>query len=307
MNETNTSAIRTENLMKKFRRVDALAGLNLEVPEGAIYAFVGPNGAGKTTTIKILMNILTPTSGHAEVLGTDSTKVAGSAFIPIGYVSENQKLPGWMRVDEFLAYMRPFYPSWDRDLESELVRNFELPLDRKLRALSRGMQMKAALASALAYRPRLIVMDEPFGGLDPLVRDQLIEGMLELAAQSTVFVSSHDLAEIESFASHVGYLDNGRLRFSEEMASLTARFREVELAFSSPVAPPARFPDSWMQVNASPTVIQFIESRFDAERTPSEIKAVFGDVPDVSITPMSLRSIFLAMAKTRQGSVSEGQ
>ena len=124
--------IRTEQLTKKFRRVDALNGLDLEVPEGSIYALVGPNGAGKTTAIKILMNIFRPTSGKAEVLGTPSKKVAGKLFCSIGYVSENQRLPDWMRVDAFLAYLRAFYPTWDRDLENDLVSRFDLPRDRKL-------------------------------------------------------------------------------------------------------------------------------------------------------------------------------
>src|SRR5262249_43672246 len=159
--------IRTEALTKNFRRLQALEGLNLDVPQGAIYALVGPNGAGKTTAIKVLMNIIPPTSGRAQVLDTDSRLLGGHAFAAIGYVSENQELPHWMRVGAFLSYLRPFYPSWDQDLERELVKQFDLPLDRKLRYLSRGMRMKAALASALAYRPRLIVLDEPFTGLDP--------------------------------------------------------------------------------------------------------------------------------------------
>jgi ABC-2 type transport system ATP-binding protein len=224
-----TSAIRTDALKKRFRRVDALTGLDLDVPEGAIYALVGPNGAGKTTAVKILMNIHRATSGRSEVLGTDSTRIAGRSFCSIGYVSENQQLPGWMRVDAFLAYLRPFYASWDRDLENDLLNKFELPRDRKLKELSRGMRMKAALASALAYHPCLIVLDEPLGGLDPLVRDEVIEGLLERASEATVFISSHDLAEIESFSSHVGYLEQGRLRFSEEMGLLGGCFREVEL------------------------------------------------------------------------------
>ena len=205
-----SSAIRTENLSKHFLQARALSNLNLEVPEGAIYALVGPNGAGKTTAIKVMMNILGPSAGRAEVLGMDSKKLAGRHFAHIGYVSENQQMPEWMRVDYFLRYLQDFYPTWDSELEAELVRNFDLPLDRKLRHLSRGMKMKAALAGSLAYRPRLIVMDEPFTGLDPLVRDQLIESLLERATEATVLISSHDLGEIESFASHVGYLDQGR-------------------------------------------------------------------------------------------------
>jgi len=295
-----SSPIRTESLTKRFRRVNAVNGLDLEVTEGSIYALVGPNGAGKTTAIKVLMNIYQPTSGQAEVLGTDSTRVAGKSFCAIGYVSENQKLPDWMRVNAFLAYLRPFYPTWDVELETDLVRRFDLPPERKLKQLSRGMRMKAALASALAYRPKLIILDEPLGGLDPLVRDELIEVLLERAAEATVFISSHDLAEIESFASHVGYLENGRLRFSEEMASLAARFREVEVTFEGP--PPARTkkPESWMHVNSAGPVVRFIETRFDEQRTNSEIRETFGNVRDTTFTPMTLRSIFLAMARSQR-------
>jgi ABC-2 type transport system ATP-binding protein len=295
---TMSTVIRTENLVKKFRRVEALNGLNLEVPPGAIYALVGPNGAGKTTAIKILMNIFGATSGHAEVLGMDTKQIAGKALTSIGYVSENQQLPDWMRVDAFFAYLRPFYPSWDRDLENQLVRQLALPLDRKLSELSRGMRMKAALASSLAYRPRLIVLDEPFSGLDPLVRDELIEGMLERAEEATIFISSHDLAEIENLASHVGYLEQGRLRFSEEMPALVERFREVEITFDAAPALPVKLPASWMRVSSSAAVVQFIESRFDPERTNAEIRNVIGEPRCVTFTPMSLRSIFLAMARS---------
>jgi len=296
------SAIRTHNLVKKFHRVTAVDGLNLDVPEGAIYALVGPNGAGKTTAIKVVMNIFPPTSGRAEVLGTDSTHIAGRAFTAIGYVSENQELPGWMRIDEFLAYLRPFYPTWDRALEDGLVKQYELPLTRKLGKLSRGVRMKAALVSALVYHPKLIVLDEPFGGLDPLVRDELIEGMLERASEATIFVSSHDLAEIENVASHVGYLEEGRLRFSEDMAALIERFREVELTFDTAPAVQEKWPESWMQVDASGAVLRFIESRFDEERTRGEIGQLVGNVRDITFTPMSLRCIFLAMAKAGRGS-----
>jgi ABC-2 type transport system ATP-binding protein len=302
-----SSAIRTEQLEKKFWRVQALNGLNLEIPEGAIYALVGPNGAGKTTAIKILMNIFEPTGGRAEVLGIDSRRIRGRVLSSIGYVSENQQLPGWMRVDAFFAYLRPFYSSWDAGVEAELVRQFDLPLNRKLSQLSRGMRMKAALASSLAYHPKLIVMDEPFGGLDPLVRDELIEGLLERASEATVLLSSHDLAEIETFASHIGYLEHRRLQFSEATQELADRFREVELAFDATPTLPQAWPRTWMQVRTSATVLRFIESRFDQERTDAEIRNLFGTVRDATFTPMSLRSIFLAMAKAGRGAAQQGQ
>ena len=292
-----SSAIRTENLSKKFFSVRAVRQLNLEVPQGAIYALVGPNGAGKTTAIKVLMNILQPTRGTAEVLGIDSSRLRADSFQQIGYVSENQQQPEWMRVDQFFDYLRPFYPTWDRQLESSLIRQMQLPLDRKLRHLSRGMKMKAALASSLAYRPKLIVLDEPFSGLDPLVRDELVESLLERASEATILISSHDLAEIESFSSHVGYMEEGQLKFSEEMSSLTSRFRDVQVTLNAPAVLPTNIPATWLQPASSSTTFQFIDSQFDQERTRAAIHSAFSNVRDMTFTPMSLRAIFVAMAK----------
>lgn len=289
--------IQTDALTKHFRKVHALDQLTLEVPEGAVYALVGPNGAGKTTCIKVLMNLIPATSGRAEVLGTDTNQIRGQSYAQIGYVSENQDIPEWMRVGFLLEYLREFYPTWDRALEDSLLKQFELPRDRRIKTLSRGMKMKLALASALAFHPKLIVLDEPFGGLDPLVRDQLIEGLLERVEESTVFVSSHDLAEIESFASHVGYLEEGKLRFSEDMTALAARFREVEITFATERPLPSPLPASWRQAQTTGTIARFIDTQFDPEKTPAEIQRVFGETKEVAFRPMGLRAIFLAMAR----------
>jgi len=292
-----SSVIRTEALSKNYRYTEALRDLALEVPEGSIYALVGPNGAGKTTAIKVLMNILRPTRGRSEVLDVDSRKLGPAEFARIGYVSENQEMPEWMTVEYFLGFLRPFYPTWDEALAQDLVRQFELPRNRKLRQLSRGMRMKAALASSLAYRPKLIVLDEPFTGLDALVRDELIEGVLARAESTTVLISSHDLAEIESFASHVGYLEQGRLRFSEELDTLTGRFREVVLTFDGPRPLPPALPRSWVQTETIGPVIRFVDTEFDAERTPATVRSLFPDVRDITGNGMPLRSIFVALAK----------
>ena len=142
-----TDIISSQALSKRFRRTVVLDGLDLEVPAGSIYGLVGPNGVGKTTTIKVLMNIFPPSGGSSEVLGVDSRRLGPRQFEQIGYVSENQELPEWMTVSYFLEYLSTFYPTWDRALAADLVRQFQLPADRKLRHLSRGMKMKAALAS----------------------------------------------------------------------------------------------------------------------------------------------------------------
>ena len=291
------SAVHTHELTKSFRRTHALEGLNLDIAEGSIFALVGPNGAGKTTAIKTLMNVLRPSAGTAEVLGTDSRRLGPAEFAQIGYVSENQELPLWMTVDYFLSYLQPFYPQWDNAWAEELLRQLDLPRGRRLRDLSRGMQVKAALASSLAYHPKLIILDEPFSGLDSLVRDELIEAVLERCAGATVLISSHDLAEIETFASHIGYLDGGRLRFSEEMSSLAARFREIEVIFEQPSPLPDPWPTGWLAPHSSAAVVRFVDSQFDADSTPEEIRQKFPSARAVAINSMPLRAIFVALAK----------
>jgi ABC-2 type transport system ATP-binding protein len=302
MNPTDKSgdraAINIDGLVKRFGDAEVLRGIELAVPEGAIYALVGANGAGKTTMIKLLMNILRPTAGAAEVLGVNSRQLAGKAFERVGYVSENQELPDSMTVGAMLDYMRPFYPRWDRELEGQLVRQFDLPLGRKLKHLSRGMRMKAAFASSLAYRPKLIVLDEPFTGLDPLVRDELIEGLLERAPETTIFLSSHDLAEIESFASHVGYLEGGRMLFSEEMAVLSDRFREVTVTLAAPAPLPRELPAAWLEPQTADCVVRFVDSEYRGGESERKVAAKFAGVRDVECEAMPLRSIFLAIAKS---------
>jgi ABC-2 type transport system ATP-binding protein len=158
--------------------------------------------------------------------------------------------------------------------------------------------MKAALASSLAYRPRLIVLDEPFTGLDPLVRDELIEGVLDSVEGATILISSHDLAEIETFASHIGFLDAGRLQFSEELDSLTARFREIEITFAEAPPPARAWPDTWLNLERSPAIVRFIDSNYQQQRTTEVISQIFGNPQRVTVNPMPLRSIFVSLAKT---------
>jgi ABC-2 type transport system ATP-binding protein len=271
--------------------------MNMDVPEGSVYGLVGPNGAGKTTTIKLLMNLCEPTAGRAEVFGRDSRCLSPLDLTKIGYVSENQEMPEWMTVEYLMAYLKPFYPGWDDARAAELLRQFDLPRTRKLRDLSHGMRRKAALASSLAYRPALIILDEPFTGLDALVRDELIEGVLGNADGATIFISSHDLAEIESFASHIGYLDRGRLHFSEEMASLVERFREIEIIVVGSPALPAPWPAAWVNAGQSAAVVRFVDTEFQQDRTMAEIHRLFGDVREIAVNPMPLRAIFVALAK----------
>jgi ABC-2 type transport system ATP-binding protein len=289
--------LRTIDLSKRFPKTVVLDHLNMIVPEHSVYGLVGPNGAGKTTTIKILMNARQPTEGTAEVFGRDSRRLSAHDFMQIGYVSENQQMPEWMTVEYFMNYLKPFYPDWDVARAQELLRLFELPPDRKIRNLSHGMRMKVALASSLAYRPRLLVLDEPFTGLDALVRDELIEGVLECADGATILISSHDLSEVESFASHIGYLDRGRLQFSEEMTSLVDRFREIEITLANPSQSPISWSPAWLNTEQCATVVRFVDTQFDQARTIAEVHRLFGNTHKISVNPMPLRAIFVTLAK----------
>ncbi len=291
-------AIQTQSLSKRYRSHTVLTNVTLNVPPGAVYALVGENGAGKTTLIKLLMNILQPTSGAGSVLGVPLNHVAGAAFEQIGYVSENQELPESMTVKAFLAYVRGFYPNWDRALEERLIRELALPRDRKLKHLSRGMKMKAVLISVLAYHPPLIVLDEPFSGLDPLVRDEVIRGLIALRHETTLFLSSHDLAEIEPLATHVGYLENGKLLFSEEMSALASRFREIEIEIAE-AWKFSNFLPTWLQPVTTPSTLRFVDTQF-TEATERDLAERFPNATRIAISPMSLKTIFLALARSAE-------
>jgi ABC-2 type transport system ATP-binding protein len=234
------------------------------------------------------------------VLGGDTRTLAGARFCEIGYVSENQEMPDAMTVGAMLDYTRAFYPRWDRALEHELVRQFDLPLGRKLKHLSRGMRMKAAFVSSLAYRPKLMVLDEPLSGLDPLVRDELIDGLLERAPETTIFLSSHDMAEIESFSSHVGFMEDGWLVFSEEMGTLSDRFREITITFPVTAQTPAVMPREWLLPEAGDAVLRFVHSAYEGEASERELRELLPAARHIEAQPMSLREIFLAMAKSRR-------
>ena len=291
--------IETNRLARRYWRMEAVHDLTLAVPAGSVFALLGPNGAGKTTTIKVLMNLLRPTAGEARVLGVDSRRLGERELAQIGYVSENQQLPLWMTVRQLLDYCRPFYPTWDRDLEKRLLAQFDLPEDRKLKQLSRGMLMKASLLSSLAYRPKLLVLDEPFGGLDPLVREELVHGLLEVSVlgDGSIFISSHDIEEVERLADWIAVLDAGRLQFAESTDTLLGRFRRIEVTLQDG---PARLdvpPASWLELEKSGDLVRFVETRYEREATERACRERF-PASTVKAQPMTLREIFITLART---------
>lgn len=294
------SPIHFKNVCKSFRKEQAVTDLTLEIPAGQVTAFLGSNGAGKTTTIKMALGLLPQSSGEITICGTDSRKLKPVDFQKIAYVSENQKLPLWMTVKQFLNFCRPLYSTWDTALETQLQKQFDLPLDRKLKSLSRGQLMKASLLSNLAFRPELIVLDEPFSGLDPLVRDELIGGLLELSESEswTVFVSSHDIEEVSRLVDHIAIIDRGRLQIDESSESLLGRFRKIMVPLVEGSAPPAKVPEDWLEPQRSGRFFNFIHSQWSDESAP-EITGILGPLTDgpLSSDPLSLREIFVVLAK----------
>ncbi|HVY87617.1 MAG TPA: ABC transporter ATP-binding protein [Hyphomonadaceae bacterium] len=296
--------IATEKLAKTYGSREAVHGVDLEVPQGAAMALIGANGAGKTTTIRMLMNILRPDAGSARVLGVESRKLSAAEFQRIGYVSENQRMPERLSVAGFFDYLRPLYPTWDRKLEDSLRASLDLPGDRRIGQLSHGMRMKVALASALPFHPELLVLDEPLSGVDALVRDEFMAGMLAQAGEMTVLISSHDLADIEGSASHVAFMDRGRLLFQESMDQLTGRFRAVSVTMSNELSPP-RDDASWLEAKASGHVFSFVESRFEGEeQLRRKIAGKLGEARNVDVRPMSLRAISTALMRNARRDAS---
>jgi len=290
-------AIETDGLTCRYRRTLAVDGLTMRVPLGGIYALIGPNGAGKTTTLSTILNLREPDRGSARVLGCESRRLGPADFARIGYVSEGQQLPEHLTVAELEAYCRPFYPTWDAAFAGELRARFDLDPARRLRTLSRGTRLKAAFLVALAPRPSLLVLDEPFSGLDPVVRDDLTTGLLSLADRDgwSVLLTSHEMDDIERLADHVGFLEHGRLEVEEPIGTLLERFVRVEVDVPDGAPIPDRRPASWLGFTVEGRAVRFAESRMSPD-ADAEWRAAFPGAR-IETARMSLRDVFVALAR----------
>jgi ABC-2 type transport system ATP-binding protein len=216
--------INVSELTRRFGDTTALASVSLSLPRGAVYGLVGVNGAGKTTLIRHILGLLRAESGSVRVFGLDPIADPVAVLSRIGYLSEENDLPVWMRVDELIRYSRAFYPAWDDAYAEELRRAFALDPAAKIRSLSRGQKARAGLLVALAYRPELLVLDEPSSGLDPIVRRDILGAVIRTIADEgrTVLFSSHLLEEVEQVADHVTMISRGRIVLSARLEAIRA-------------------------------------------------------------------------------------
>jgi ABC-2 type transport system ATP-binding protein len=212
------------NLTRRFGGKTALNGVTLSFTRGGVYGLVGANGAGKTTLIRHILGLLRAESGSVRVFGLDPVAEPVSVLSRIGYLSEENDLPGWMRVNELLRYSRAFYANWADGYAEELREAFQLDPSAKIRDLSKGQRSRAGLIVALAYRPDLLVLDEPSSGLDPIVRRDILGAVMRTIADEgrTVLFSSHLLDEVERVADHVTMIRQGTVVMSGALSDIKA-------------------------------------------------------------------------------------
>lgn len=285
-------AICIEGLTKRFGRCVAVDGLDLRVETGSVFGLVGQNGAGKTTTLRCILDLLRPTAGRITVLGDDSVADSVAIRARVGYLPEETDSWGWMTVAECLWFHSGFYASWDAALAEDLRERLGLDPARKLRALSRGTRAKVNLIAALAHRPELLILDDPTSGLDPVVRREFLEAMIETvnAEGNTVLLSTHLLHEMERVADRVAVLHEGRLLLSAQIDELKERYKKLRVLTDAPDALVREFPDlRWVQVGEASAVA--MASRFEGALVQAlRDRGARG----VEVLDMDLEEIFVA-------------
>ena len=286
--------IETSELQKHYDGVAALRGLSLQVPAGSIHGFLGKNGAGKTTTIKILLGMARPTGGSARVLGLPADAPGPSVDIrrSTGFVSEDKDLYDYMTVEGMVRFTAAFFPRWRADLEQRYLRRFELPLDRKVKALSRGMRTKLALLLALCRGAELLILDEPTSGLDPAITEEVLQALVSHVASEdlTVFFSSHQIAEVDQIADRATIIDRGRAVVSGALDDLREKFRRVQLVFDGQAPEPRFHSPGIVRVRREGRVLTVLSSA-GAEAILDEARAL--SPVSVDVVPVTLKEIFL--------------
>jgi ABC-2 type transport system ATP-binding protein len=226
----NDLCIRMEGVSKRYPHF-FLDSISLELPEGGILGFIGANGAGKSTTIRILMGLVRQDTGSVQVLGHPMPADQTAAKLEIGFVSEDMRLYGAATLAWHMNFVASMYPRWDQAYADTLLRRFDLKSQQRIKGLSHGQRVKATLLLALARQPRLLILDEPTTGLDPVARREVLGELISVLIDEgrTIFFSSHNTLEVEQISDHIAFIDRGRLIALDEKEDLLDRWRRVRL------------------------------------------------------------------------------
>ena len=300
-------AIRVDGLTKLYRGKRAVDGVRFEVPTGSVFGLLGENGAGKSTTIKAILGLIVPDGGRVETLGLDPSKQGLQVRREVGYVAEQPGLYDWMTVAEIGWFASGFHPRSPGGPEGfqarykDLVGGFELPGDRKIKGLSKGMRAKVGLALALAGEPGLLVLDEPTSGLDVLIRREFLESMVDLAGEGrTVLLSSHQIGEVERVASHVALLHKGKLVLAEPLDELKARTFLLTFTLDGPAPLPAPPMGSRLElIDSTDAPRQARWLVHAADRTTVEAARDLPNVVGLEIETPTLEEIYVAYMRRR--------
>jgi ABC-2 type transport system ATP-binding protein len=295
--EDDTPAIEFDRLTKRYGAARGIDEVSFRVPARTIFGFIGPNGAGKTTTIRILLGLIAPSAGAARVFGRDVATAGATARASIGYVPGESHFYPRQSAGALLAYLGRFHPGDHAARRRELAALLELELGRRTEDLSLGNRKKVGVIAALQHRPRLIVLDEPSNGLDPVIRARLHELLRdEVARGATIFLSSHELAEVQAVCRGVAVLREGRVIAVGDVETLRGReVRQVRAAFARPeAADPAAAELERLagvaELARDGAVVRFL---YDGP-TPALLAALAAAAPvDVRIDEPSLEEIFL--------------
>jgi ABC-2 type transport system ATP-binding protein len=223
-------AVHFEGVGKRYRHF-SLENINLELPTGSIMGFIGANGVGKSTTIRILMGLVHQDAGSVRVLGHAMPDEQAAAKLDIGFVSEDMRLYGAPSLRWHMEFVRSIYPRWDQPYAEELLRRFDLKPQQRIKGLSHGQRVKAALLLALARRPRLLVLDEPTTGLDPVARHEVLAELMAVLADEdrTILFSSHNTLDVEQISDQITFIDRGRIIDSDDKEMFLDRWRRLRL------------------------------------------------------------------------------
>jgi ABC-2 type transport system ATP-binding protein len=288
------SIIETADVRKSFGGVQALNGLDLRVPRGAVCGLLGRNGAGKTTTIKVLLAMVQPTSGRASVFGLPASDARASLEIRrrTAFVSEDKDLYAGVTVGALIRFTAAFYPKWRADRASEYLAAFELRADATTRELSRGMRTKLALLLALSTGAELLILDEPMAGLDPAAIEQVLKIIVQQAGRdgTTVLFSSHQLADVEQIADHIAIVDRGRVVVDGALDDIRAAYRRIQLVFDGP-APEAKLGSNRIVSLRREGRVLSVLCRGAERDIVTEARAL--NPTSVDVLPVTLKEIFL--------------